>query len=192
MAIPTKRPATYEDLRALPDHVIGELIAGELIASPRPTIPHARASSVLGEKLGGPFDSGRGGPGGWWILDEPEIHFGADVLVPDLAGWRREHLPNLPEAPFMSVAPDWLCEVLSPGTRALDRVKKLHVYARERVANVWLIDPAERTLEVLRLQDSHFILLETFAGDAGVRAEPFDQVELQLAALWVSPTFSSP
>jgi len=114
------------------------------------------------------------------------------VLVPDLAAWRRERLPSLPDAPFMSVAPDWLCEVLSPGTRALDRVKKLHVYARERVTHVWLIDPTERTLEVFRLQESHFVLVETFAGDGGVRAEPFEQVELQLAALWVGPAFSSP
>ncbi|HYV43404.1 MAG TPA: Uma2 family endonuclease [Myxococcaceae bacterium] len=192
MAIPTKKPATYEDLRALPDHLIGELIAGELIASPRPSIPHARAASVLGEDLGGPFDRGRGGPGGWWFLFEPEIHLGADVLVPDMAAWRRERLPNLPDAPFMPIAPDWLCEVLSPGTRALDRVKKLHIYARERVAHVWLIDPAERTLEIFRLQQTHFILSDTFAGDASVRAEPFDQVPLQLGALWVTPTFSSP
>jgi Uma2 family endonuclease len=192
MAIPATKPATYEDLRALPDHLVGELIAGELIASPRPSIPHARASSSLGGALDGPFDRGRGGPGGWWILDEPELHLGADVLVPDLAAWRRERLPSLPEAPFMSVAPDWLCEVLSPGTQALDRVKKLRIYARERVAHVWLIDPMERTLEVFRLQDGHFMLLGTFAGDESVRAEPFDQLALQLGALWVTPTTTSP
>src|SRR3954468_13756744 len=154
MAFPAQKPATYEDLRALPDHLLGQIIAGELVASPRPSIPHARASSVLGEELGGPFDRGRGGPGGWWMLDEPELHLGQDVLVPDLAAWRREHLPTLPVAPFLSVAPDWLCEVLSPGTEAIDRVKKLRVYPRERVAHVWLVNPAERTLEILRLHEA--------------------------------------
>src|SRR3954468_4688276 len=138
MAIPARRPATYEDLCALPDHVIGELIAGELIASPRPSIPHSRASSVLSDDLGGPFDRGRGGPGGWWILFEPELHLGADVLVPDLAGWRRERMPVLRNVAYFELAPDWVCEVVSPSTARVDRVRKVPIYAREGVSHLWL------------------------------------------------------
>jgi Uma2 family endonuclease len=146
-----------------------------------------RASSILGHELTGPFDRGRGGPGGWWILDEPELHLGHDVLVPDLAGWRRSRLPVLKAEPFFTVSPDWVCEVLSPGTRGLDRVRKLRIYAREHVSHVWLVDPEERTLEVFRLQESQFLLAGNFDGDALVRAEPFEQVELELGALWLSP-----
>src|SRR5712692_2715228 len=113
-----KKPATYEDILRLPENVVGEIIDGELVVSPRPAVGHARASSVLGNKLGPPFDTGGGGPGGWWILPEIELHFRADVLVPDLAGWRRTRMPKLPppREPFITLAPDWLCEVLSPST----------------------------------------------------------------------------
>jgi Uma2 family endonuclease len=180
-----KKPATYADLEALPPNKVGELIAGELYASPRPAIPHAIASSHLGALLGGPFGLGRGGPGGWLILSEPELHFGEDVLVPDLAGWRRERVP--PEAlraAAMTLAPDWLCEVLSPSTARLDRSRKLDVYAREGVRHVWLLDPLIRTLEVFRLEDRRYCLLGTHAGEATVRAEPFEALELQLGVLW--------
>jgi Uma2 family endonuclease len=126
-----KRQATYDDLLALPDNVVEEILDGELIASPRPAIPHARAGSVLGGVLGGPFDHGRGGPGGWWMLFGPEPHLGAAVLVPDLAEWRRPRLPALPVAAYFTLAPDWVCEILSPSTALLDRTRKLHVYARD-------------------------------------------------------------
>jgi len=126
-----RRPATYADLQALPEHVVGELISGELHISPRPAAPHTVAASRLGGGLSGPFDEGRGGPGGWIILDEPELHFGEDVLVPDLAGWRRERMPRPPRAAAFTLAPDWVCEVLSPSTAALDRGIKLPVYGRE-------------------------------------------------------------
>ena len=187
MAVPASRPATYDDLRALPEHMVGQIIAGELVASPRPSIPHARAAFALGDDLGGPFDRDRGGPGGWWFLHEPELHLGSDVLVPDLPAWRRERLPTLPVAPFLTIAPDWLCEVLSPGSKGIDRVRKLPIYARERVSHVWLVDPEERTLEVFRLHESKFVLADSFGGDASVRAEPFEQVALQLGTLWVTP-----
>src|SRR5206468_11525374 len=134
------RPATYQDLLALPEHVVGEIIGGELIVSPRPGPRHAVAASVLGGELVPPYHSGRGGPGGWWILFEPELHLGDDVLVPDLAGWRRERMPAVPDVPFFTLAPDCLCEVTSPATRALDRVRKMPIYARERVGHLWLLD----------------------------------------------------
>jgi Uma2 family endonuclease len=169
---------------ATPADVVAEIVAGVLRGSPRPRPLHASVSSVLGEELGPPFRRGRGGPGGWLILDEPELHLAADVLVPDLAGWRRERLPVVPDQPALSLAPDWVCEVLSPSTAVFDRRDKLPVYARERVTQVWFIDPAARLLEVLRLDGTSYRIAGAFAGDDGVRAEPFDAIELPLGALW--------
>ena len=132
----------------------------------------------------GPFHRGRNGPGGWLIVDEPELHFGADVLVPDIAGWRRERLPSLPAVAHMTLAPDWLCEVLSPSTETVDRTKKLEIYAGEGVGNVWLVNPLLQRLEVLRLESRRWSLVGAHEGDARVRAEPFAAIELELAALW--------
>ncbi len=182
---PIKRSASYEDLLALPDRVIGEIVDGELHVSPRPAPLHARAASVLGEELGPPFNRGRGGPGGWILLDEPEIHLGEDVVVPDLAGWRRERMPEMPvDLAYFVMPPDWVCEVLSPSTSAFDRGKKLAVYAREGVSQVWLIEPANQTLEVLRLDGPTYRIVQVASGEDSVRAEPFDAIELDLRALW--------
>lgn len=179
-----REPATYADLVVLPENKVGELIAGELYASPRPAGPHSVAASVLTMELGSAFHRGRGGPGGWAIIIEPELHFGDDVLVPDLAGWRRERMPRVPRTPAFTLAPDWLCEVLSPSTARLDRAAKLPVYAREGVKHVWLVDPEARMLEVFRLEGAHYSLRVTHSGTARVRAEPFEALELELAALW--------
>ena len=182
---PAKRKATYEDLLQLPDHVVGELIHGVLHAMPRPASRHARASSLLGLELSGPFDRGRGGPGGWVILDEPELHLpGGHVLVPDLAGWRRERMPEMPDVAAFEIALDWVCEVLSPSTAAIDRADKLPLYASWRVGHVWLVDPGPKTLEVLRLDGATYRLVVTHAGEVAVRAEPFDAVAIDLGALW--------
>jgi Uma2 family endonuclease len=182
-----KRPASYADLEELPPNQVGEIVAGELYASPRPAIPHAVVTSELGGELWGPFSRGRGGPGGWRFLDEPELHLGEDVLVPDIAGWRLERMPTPPRVPALTLAPDWLCEVLSPSTQALDRARKLPAYAREGVRHVWLVDPDARTLEVFRLDGPHYTLLATHEGLASVRAEPFEALQLQLALLWGEP-----
>jgi Uma2 family endonuclease len=181
---PLDRPATYDDLVKVPDIMVAEIVDGELHASPRPAPRHAYATSALGTEIGGPFQRGRGGPGGWRILDEPELHFGPNVLVPDLAGWRRTRLPRLPDTAYFSVAPDWVCEVLSPSTASLDRGKKLAIYAREQVGHAWLVDPAVRTLEVLRLEAGRWTILATHAGSDVVRAEPFADIDLELASLW--------
>ena len=181
---PYDRPATYEDLVALPDALVAEIVGGELHASPRPAPRHALAGSAVGGRLVQPYQDGAGGPGGWWILDEPELHLGRDVLVPDLGGWRRSRLPQLPETAYFPLAPDWICEALSPSTAQLDRVKKLAIYARERVAHAWLIDPAARTLEILGLENARWTILAVHAGVEGVRAEPFTEIELELASLW--------
>ena len=186
--VPTSRVekprATYEDLLKVPENKVAEIVDGELYVSPRPAVPHAVVASVLGVDLGGPFDQGRGGPGGWGILYEPELHLGEDVLVPDLAGWRRQRLPAFPKAAFLTLAPDWVCEILSPSTERLDRARKLGIYARESVANAWLVNPETRTLEVYRRSEDRWLLLATHASDALVRAEPFDAIELDLLPLW--------
>lgn len=184
MASPVKRRATHQDLLRIPDHQVAEILDGDVHVSPRPASRHALASSRLGSELGPPFDRGRGGPGGWWILDEPELHFGEDVLVPDLAGWRRQRMPEFPDTAAFTLAPDWVCEVVSPGTERLDRARKMPVYAREAVSHVWLVNPTARTLEVYRLAEGRWLLLATYEGEARVRAEPFDAVELDLASLW--------
>jgi Uma2 family endonuclease len=180
---PLKKGATYDDLREVPDHFVAEMFDGELYASPRPAVPHSHATSVLGAQLGGPFH--RSGPGGWVILDEPELHFGNDVLVPDLAGWRRTRMPRAPADAFITLAPDWICEVLSKSTEAIDRGKKLRIYAREGVAHAWLVEPLAHTLEVLALDARRWTQLGTYEGEAKVRAAPFEAIELELGALWI-------
>lgn len=180
----TRRPATYADIEALPEHLVGEILDGELVVSPRPAPRHAVAASRLGGKLAPPFDFGDGGPGGWCILDEPELHLGPDILVPDLAGWRRERMPELPETAFFTRSPDWACEVLSASTARHDRAQQLRIYARERVPHVWLVDPLARTLEELALRDGAWHIVAVHAGDARIRAEPIAAVELGLGSLW--------
>jgi len=187
MRVHAKKPATYEDLKKLPENLIGEIIGGELIASPRPGFGHGRASSALVGGLHGPFDLGSGGPGGWWIFFEPELHLAKDILVPDVAGWRRSRMPKppAPAEPFVTLAPDWVCEVLSPSTARVDLERKLPLYARERVQHVWLINPQLRALEIFRLDEGAWTLTGAFSGDALVRAEPFDAIEFALGTLWL-------
>lgn len=183
-----RRPANYQDVLDAPEEMLAELIGGDLHTSPRPAPRHALATSVLGEELGPPFRRGRGGPGGWILLDEPELHLVEDVLVPDIAGWRREHLPELPpDDAFLTVAPDFVCEVLSPSTQRKDRVLKLPIYCREAVRHAWLVDPVVQTLEIYRLDGDSYRLVGSFAGNKPVRGEPFDAIQLDLGALWGEP-----
>ena len=183
-----RRRATYDDLCKVPDNLVAEILNGELFASLRPASPHARATSVIGSDLFGGFDRQPGapeGPGGWWLLNGPELHLGEDVLVPDIAGWRREAMPVLPNVAAFQQAPQWVLEVVSPGTCRIDRVLKLPIYAREGVAHVWLVDPLVRTLEVYRLKGKHWLLAATHGGDEIVRAEPFEAMELAMARWWL-------
>ena len=182
-AKPLKKGATYDDLVRVPEHFVAEMFDGELYASPRPAFPHARVAGVLLGKLGGFFDFGNG-PGGWLIYIEPELHFVNDVLVPDLAGWRRERLPSVPNEPYLTLAPDWVCEVLSPSTETIDRGRKLGIYAREGVAHAWLLDPLRQLLEVWALRSGSLEHVEEHHGNAQVRVRPFDALELELQALW--------
>jgi Uma2 family endonuclease len=178
------RRATYADLEAVPSNMVAELIDGRLTAMPRPASKHARAASILGSILTGPFDRGIGGPGGWWIIDEPELHFGEDVVVPDIAGWRRERMPEFPDVPWFSLAPDWVCEVLSPSTRAHDQGPKRSVYARAGVAHLWQVDPLAQVLEAYALTDGKWLLLDTRVGAGEAALPPFDAVPFPLEAVW--------
>lgn len=184
MGLPLTQQATYEDLLALPEKVVGEIICGRLVTHPRPGPRHTRAYSALGVEIGGAYDRGVGGPGGWWILDEPELHLDADVLVPDLAGWRRERMPRLPQTAWFELAPDWICEILSPSTARIDRVEKLPIYSRHSVGHVWLIDPDQRTLEVFENRAERWTLLVALADDARVSQPPFGETSFELSALW--------
>lgn len=184
-----RRRATYEDVLAAPEHVTAQVIDGELYLHPRPARRHLRSSSALGARLYGAFDDGASGPGGWVIIDEPELHLGPepDIVVPDLGGWREEHYPGDvdDDDPFFTRAPDWVAEILSPSTARLDRTKKIAVYARERVAHVWRVDPRDRTVEVLRLGSEGYVIAQTWAGEEGTATlEPFAELPLSASAFW--------
>ncbi len=176
------KEATYQDVLDAPEHKVAEIIDGELFLSPRPAAPHALVTTSLVTSLGSRFGHGAS-PGGWVFLIEPELHFGKLIMVPDIAAWRLERLPDLGAA-FITLAPDWLCETLSPSTEKLDRAKKLPRYARAGVGHVWLLHPLLRTLEVLRRHDQSWLQVATHADDEVVRAEPFEELELALSHLW--------
>jgi Uma2 family endonuclease len=186
----TEFPNLHADVvaayRNAPEHVNVEIIDGELFTMPRPGAPHASAATDLVVELGPPFTRGRGGPGGWVLLVEPELHLNTkpDIVDPDLAGWRRERMPVIPDTAAITLAPDWVCEILSEGTEAHDRGRKMRVYRRAGVAHYWLVDPRIHLLEVYRLEGGRYTLVDTWEGDAKVRAEPFDAFELDLALLW--------
>jgi Uma2 family endonuclease len=185
MAKSARKIATYEDLYKIPENMIGEIIDGELVASPRPSPEHSNVASSLGGEIVPPYRFGRGGPGGWVILFEPEIRFSEkDLLVPDFAGWRKERFPGWPSENWFSDAPDWVCEILSSGTARNDRIVKMAVYARHEVRHLWLIDPRDKTLEVFRLQSTQWVKLGGFAENDRVKAEPFQEVEIELGNLW--------
>jgi len=185
---PARRRATYDDLIALPEYMVGEIIDGELYASPRPASPHALAASGIGSDLFGRFNrptNGPDAPGGWWILDEPELHLGSEVMVPDLAGWRRECMPRIPDVAYFELVPDWVCEVVSPRTGILDRRRKMPIYAREGVSHLWIVDPILKTLEVYRLESGRWVVASTHGGDDLVRAEPFEAVAFEIVRWWL-------
>ncbi|QSQ26259.1 Uma2 family endonuclease [Pyxidicoccus parkwayensis] len=181
-----KKPVSYEDIEALPPGWVGEIVAGELYASPRPAVGHLKVSMWLGALLATQFEMTPTGPGGWWFLTEPELHFEPNIVVPDIAGWRRERVPAPPdpETPWLTIAPDWLCEVLSPSTRTVDRVRKMPLYHREGVQHAWLIDPVRRTLEVYGRGKNGWVRTALYGGNTVIREAPFEDVSLDLGRLW--------
>jgi Uma2 family endonuclease len=185
---PVAKRATYADVLRAPEHMTAEVLDGELHLMPRPRRAHLRSASGLGSFLFGAFQVGAGGPGGWTIIYEPELHLGSepDIVVPDLGGWRAGRLVDKDDVdePFITVIPDWVCEISSPGTRRIDRMKKMPIYAREKIPHVWLVEPLERMVEVFRHEGSSYRLVGTYGGDDGVRADPFEAVEIPIAFLW--------
>jgi len=183
MRHPAERPATFKDLESVPEGKNGEIVDGELVVSPRPAPRHLFPAGTIAIELS-PFGRGRGGPGGWFIFIEPELHLGADAMIPDLAGWRLERMPRMPEEAAFTLAPDWICEVLSPSTSRFDLVKKLPRYARNGVQHAWIVNPREQTLQVFRRAETLWTLVASYGGDDKVRAEPFDAIEFELSNLW--------
>ena len=184
-----RRRPTYADIEALPENVVGEILAGELVVSPRPSGTHAGATSCLGALLNVWFEQGIGGPGGWWIVDEPELSLRVDPdydpVVPDIAGWRvAATMGERYVAPQCDVVPDWVCETLSPGTTRRDRMLKMPFYARAGVGHLWLTDPVQETIEVYRRLEGHWLHVTTAGGDAQVALEPFDAATIDLVPVW--------
>jgi hypothetical protein len=179
-----KRRATYQDVIDSPEHTVAEIIGGELRLSNRPRSPAIAVASSISDELGPPFKRGRGGPGGWLILNEPELHLGEDIVVPDLAGWRRERMSVVPDAAFITVPPDWICEVLSRSTEKTDRTEKMPIYASFGVSYAWLVHPRRRTLEAFRLHEGKWLAIAVYKDTDRARIEPFDAIELDLAVLW--------
>ena len=185
-ARPQLQPTLYEQLEALPEGLTGEILNGQLYAQPRPSGAHVVTVTSLADELVSPFQKGRGGPGGWWIAAEPELHFirNAEVDVPDLAGWRRRRLPRIPKDHRFTVVPDWVCEVLSPSTESRDRQIKMPIYAHFGVAYAWLIDPQAHTLEAYVLEGDAWREIGRFASCARVSLPPFEAVTINLDDLW--------
>jgi Uma2 family endonuclease len=184
MANPVPKPATYADVLAAPAHRVAQVLGGTLYTHPRPSPRHSAAASALGGELSTTFQRGNGGPGGWIILDEPELHLGFDIVVPDIAGWRRENLSTLPDTPYLETPPDWVCEILSPSTERLDRGIKRRIYAEAGVKHLWLIDPRSQVLEAFALTGGQWLLVGTAQGGDDVSIAPFDAISFSLAALW--------
>jgi len=184
MAAPKQKTATYADIESLPPNVVGEILFGSLVTHPRPARRHAAASSQLGMAIGPPFSFGRGGPGGWIVIDEPELHLDPHVVVPDLAGWRRERLTGKEDGAWFDEVPDWVCEVLSPATEVYDRGDKRRIYAAFGVDHLWHLDPRSHVLEVFQRLDKSWLLTHTLTGRDDVSAPPFDAITFSLGLLW--------
>lgn len=181
-----KGKAGYEDLYGIPENMTGEIINGELVVTPRPSRRHGFSANALGTAVTAPYQFGRGeGPGGWIIIPEPEIGLGEDILVPDLAGWRNERFPDEEPHNWISVPPDWICEILSPGTLRRDKIVKMPIYARYGVPYLWLLDPIARTLDTFRLQEGQWVVAGVYMEDDEVRTEPFKEITIHLSDLWL-------
>jgi Putative restriction endonuclease len=184
MAQSKSKLATYADIEALPPHVVGEILFGSLHTQPRPARRHVVASGRMSGILGPPFEFGQGGPGGWVLAAEPELHLGPHVAVPDLAGWRAERLVGRGDGAYFEEVPDWICEIHSPSTKWVDRGPKRLLYATYAVPYLWYLDPVTQLLEVYKRQDSDWLLTHTFVGGQAVSAPPFDAITFDMKLLW--------
>ncbi len=185
-----RRDELYEAYLQVPEHQHAEIVNGTLYVMSRPAPRHAKLTTTLSIEIGGPFERGRGGPGGWLFFFEPELQLiPKEPVIPDLAGWRVERMPRLPDTACFTLAPDWVCEVLSRSTEKLDRDLKLPYYAAHGVRHVWLLDPIDQRLEVyaLDVETKRWREVRIHREDETVRAAPFDAIELDLSALWSPP-----
>ena len=184
-----KPNATYRDVLDAPEGLRAEIVEGNLYLQPRPASPHGYVSDIIASELIYQFQRDKGGPGGWWIKVEPEIHFEGEkpnVLDPDLAGWRKERLPVYPNVKFMTLVPDWVCEIASPSTARRDRGTKSDVYLAQGVTHYWILDPLGRTLEAFERSDGgRWVRLGAWGEDDTASVAPFDAVTLDLAELWL-------
>ena len=184
MAEPAARQATYADLEAVHPHLVAEIIYGALVTHPRPVPQHVAAAYVLGIEVGNSFQFGRGGPGGWFFMPEPELHLGANVVVPDIAGWRRERLRPAPAKAYIETPPDWVCEIISPSTEIYDKGPKRQIYADAGVSYLWLLDPRARVLEAFQIAAGNWLLQTFVSGADEVKIPPFDAAPFSLGLLW--------
>ena len=184
MADPAQRGATYADLEAVPPNLVAEIIHGALVTHPRPAPRHAGAQINLGASLAPGNQWGKGGPGGWVFFSEPELHLAGNVVVPDIAGWRRERLPALPQTAYFELAPDWVCEIISDSTEHYDKNAKRGIYGEAGVPFLWLLDPRGKLLEVFQLAAAKWLLFQTFTGNDEVCAVPFEATPFPLGQLW--------
>jgi Uma2 family endonuclease len=182
---PVGGAATLADLDELPIDVIGEIIGGVLYAMPRPRPAHQRTTTLIGGHLANPFDLGGGdGPGGWWILVDPLIALpGAPRVVPDLAGWRRERMPELPDG-TITVVPDWVCEILSPSTAVHDLETKAPHYCKVGVLFLWIVDVDVRTVSAYKRQAGNWHPLGVYSTETDARIGPFEEVPLNVTSWW--------
>lgn len=176
------RPATTADLLALPDRPRHEVIAGNLVQKLLPSPRHGFRQGEFLMEVGGPYQRGRGGPGGWWFGSEITCGLTAtDTFLPDIAGWRRDNLPAPPEGPVCRVRPDWVCEILSPSDPGRDLRDKLAGYHRGGVPHYWIVDPERDLLTVHRWAEEAYLVVHVCELGPEVRAEPFDAVPLDLS-----------
>jgi Uma2 family endonuclease len=188
-----KRLATWEDLLATSeDGRKYEILSGTLEALPSPLPGHRFAQGVLVSELHAPFFGGRGGPGGWWILIEPDIFLGVnDIVSPDLVGWRRERVPAFPATRPIETVPDWIAEVLSPTNERRDRVHKAELYLTVGVPFCWIVDVAERTLEAYRSREGAWVRLGAWTNEDTSRIPPFEAIELDVGSPFPPPDATS-
>ncbi len=186
---PSEREATYQDVLDAPPSMVAQLIHGKLYTMPRPAPPHVHAQFLLANEIHSHFWFGGGSVGGWRIYNEPEVHFGKDVLVPDIAGWRYERMTALPKTAYFPISPDWVCEVLSESTKRFDLGEKRDIYAEHGVGYLWLVDPIVRQLDAFSLRNAEWELIDTLVGDTDACLPPFEEVTFNLGPIWdeISP-----
>ncbi len=186
MSEPAKKNRTYEDLHAIPENMLGEIINGKLVVTPRPGRKHGYVATTLIEQVGPAYHGGRGGPGGWIFIVEPEIILGKHIMVPDVAGWKSGRFPREEETNPISAVPDWVCEILSsPKGELCDRSEKMPIYARYGIPHAWLINPTIQSLEAYRLEHGRWSTLGVFGERQRAPIEPFAEIELDLGEFWL-------